>query len=73
MKPERPLPTEELKHDELRSVVHQHMAMLTAAGISTGQALAIAAHVSALVYSETFDEALAHAFKSIAKEDKAQA
>jgi len=59
------MPIEEEKRDELRPVVHQHMSMLTSAGVNPTQALAIAAHVCALVYSITFDEALAEAFASI--------
>lgn len=51
--------------EELRPVAHQHMSMLTAAGIAPAQALAIAAYVCALVYTGAFDEAIAKAFKSI--------
>lgn len=44
--------------DDLRPIVHQHVCMLTAAGISPGEALAIAAHVVALVYSKNLEDAL---------------
>lgn len=49
----------------LRPLVHQHMAMLTAAGISPAESLAIAAHVCALVYSDEFVDALESAFASL--------
>lgn len=51
--------------EELRPVAHQHMAMLTSSGVSPATALAIAAHVCALVHSACFDEALREAFASI--------
>lgn len=51
--------------EELRPVAHQHMSMLTAAGIKPAHALAIATHVCALVYSDAFTEALAMAFGSL--------
>jgi len=52
--------------DDLRPVAHQHMSMLTAAGVAPAKALAIAAHVCALIYSGVFDEVIAKAFDSIA-------
>ena len=51
--------------DDLRPVAHQHISMLTAAGMPPARALAIAAHVCALIYTDVFDEAIAEAFKSI--------
>ena len=56
---------EKIMIDELRPVAHQHLSMLTAAGVPPAQALAIAAHVCALIYSGTFDEAIAQAFKLV--------
>ena len=47
---------------KLKAVMHQHMAMLTSAGVTPAEALAIAAHVAALVYSKNLDDALAKAF-----------
>jgi hypothetical protein len=58
-------PGDKIMIDDLRPVAHQHLSMLTAAGIPPGEALAIAAHVCALVYSGVFDEAVAEAFKVI--------
>jgi len=56
---------EQKKIDELRPIAHQHAAMLTSAGVAPPEALAIAAHVCALIYSGCFDEALVQAFASI--------
>lgn len=53
------------KIEELRPVAHQHMSMLTAAGVPPAPALAIAAHVCALVYSGAFDEAVEAAFSAL--------
>jgi non-ribosomal peptide synthetase component F len=50
---------------ELKAVMHQHMAMLTSAGVTPVEALAIAAHVAALVYSKNLDDALAKAFSAV--------
>ena len=54
------------KIEELRPVAHQHMSMLTASGMPPAAALALAAHVCALVYSGSFDEAIEAAFSALA-------
>jgi hypothetical protein len=54
--------------ENLRPVAHQHMSMLTAAGVPPAEALAIAAHVCALIYSGSFEEAIKAAFDAFASE-----
>jgi hypothetical protein len=56
----------DLNKEEMRPVAHQHMAMLTSAGIPPAPALAIAAQVCALIYSGEFDRALEVAFEALA-------
>ena len=51
--------------DDLRPVIHQHVAMLTSAGISPVKALAIAAHTAALVYSDKCEDAMKLAYSLI--------
>lgn len=55
--------------EELRPIVHQHVAMLTAAGQRPATALAIATMTVALVYSDEFDVAMAEAMKAVSNNE----
>ncbi len=50
----------------LRPAIHSHVTLLTAAGVTPTEALAIAAESAALCHSEFCDEALRRAYEALA-------
>jgi hypothetical protein len=57
--------TKVVQLDALRPAIHQHVSLLIAGGLEPEAALAVAATVAALVYSDLMKEALAQAILAI--------
>lgn len=56
--------------EEIRPVIHQHAAMLNAAGAKPIAALAMACELAALIYSPVLVEALRQAEDAIEQKDE---